>query len=102
MTDAELRQLAQIELRLAAESPELRRLFDGPASPSRRRRRRAWSAAGVLTAVVALVLLGCGAGLGLPGLAVSALCPPLTFGVLLLGNLLAGRRAARHGSGRNR
>ena len=75
MTDAELRPFAEIELRLAVESPELRRLFDGAAPESRRRRRRAWWTAGVLTAVVSLVLLG---------------------------DLLLGRRTSRHDSGRNR
>lgn len=103
MTDAELRTLAQIERQLVTESPELRLLFDGAAA-ERRRRRRVWGAAGLLTVLVSVALLGCGIGLGLPGLAVSSLCPPIAFAVVLLGVLLAGKGHGplRRGPGRRR
>lgn len=110
MTDAEMRQLAQIERQLVAESPELRRLFDDAAVAERRRRHRAWWWGGLATLVASLALLGCGLGLGIPGLAVSALCPPLAFGVVLLGGLAIHLRQPlwkrpkppRPGSGRRR
>ena len=92
MTDAEMHQLAQIERQLSVESPELRRLFDDAAVAEHRRRRRAWWLAGLLTVLAGLALLGFGVGLGIPGLAVGALCPPIAFGVVLLGAWLAPRR----------
>lgn len=92
MTDAEMRQLAQIERQLALESPELRRLFDDAAVAERRRRRLAWWAGGLAAALAGLALLGCGLALGIPGLAVSALCPPLAFAVVLLGALVVHTR----------
>ena len=102
MINAESRQLAQIERRLVAESPELRRLFEDAAAAERRRRRRAWGWAGVLTAVVGLALLGCGVGLGLPGLAVTALCPPIAFGIVLAGTVFLSRGAPGLRSGGRR
>lgn len=102
MTDAELRQLAQIERQLVAESPALRRLFDDVAAQRHRRRRRAWARAGAGTLLISVALLAAGLAVGLPGLAVSALCPPITFGILLLGGLLLARRAARPSPGHGR
>jgi hypothetical protein len=91
MTNAELQELAQIERRLVEESPQLRRLFDRAAATQHRRRRRAWCWAGVVSLLVGAALLAGGLTVGLPGLAVFALCPPLTFGVVLLGIFARGR-----------
>jgi hypothetical protein len=96
MTNAELQELAQIERRLVEESPQLRRLFDRAAAVQHRRRRQAWCWAGGVTLLVSTALLVAGLTVGLPGLAVFALCPLLTFGVVLLGSWLPARlRPAR-------
>ena len=100
MTDAELRQLAQIERQLLAESPDLRRLFDDAEAKRYRRRRQGWWWAGAGTLLLSVALLAAGLGAGLPGLAVTALCPPIAFGLLLLGCLLFAPGAL--GSGRAR
>ena len=100
MTEAELRRLAQIERQLVAEWPELRRMFDDVAAQHDRRRRRAWGWAAAGTLLVGAALLVAGLAVGLPGLAVSALCPPLALGVLLLGELLLGPEVL--GRGRHR
>jgi 4-amino-4-deoxy-L-arabinose transferase-like glycosyltransferase len=96
MTDTERQRLAEIDRALSAESPELARILAGAAGASRWRTARwAWTGAG--TVVVGLLLLGLAAALGLVALAVFALCPPLTFGVILLGS--RGRRWRRTARG---
>jgi Protein of unknown function (DUF3040) len=95
MTDTERRRLAEIDRALSAESPELARILAGAGGRSRTA-RWAWAWAGAGTVVVGLLLLGLAAALGLVALAVFALCPPLTFLVLLLGDR---SRAWRRGSG---
>ena len=100
MTDAELHQLAQIERQLVAESPELRRLFDDAAAKRYRRRRRAWCWAGTLTLLISVALLAAGVAAALPGLAVMALCPPIAYGILLLGSLHLARGSRRPRRGR--
>lgn len=95
MTDAELRQLALIERQLVAESPGLRRLFDDAAASERKRRRRLWSFAGAVTLLVSVGLLAVGLATALTGLAVFAVCPPLTFGIVLVGWVLLARGTLR-------
>jgi Protein of unknown function (DUF3040) len=85
MTDTERQRLAEIDRVLSAESPELARILAGAGgSGGFRAGRWGWAGAGALA--VGLLLLGLAAALGLVALAVFALCPPLTFLVLLLGN----------------
>jgi undecaprenyl pyrophosphate phosphatase UppP len=89
MTNAEMRQLAEIERRLTTEYPDLTRLF-AEAAGRRPRARRRWELwAGILVAVVAAALLGVGLALGLPGLAVTAACPVVAYAVVLAGYWLA-------------
>jgi undecaprenyl pyrophosphate phosphatase UppP len=89
MTNAELRQLAEIERRLTTEYPDLTRLFAEAAGRRIRSRRRWWLWAGVLVAVLAAALLGVGLALGLAGLAVTAACPVVAYAVVLGGYWLA-------------
>jgi Protein of unknown function (DUF3040) len=89
MTNAEMRQLAEIERRLTTEYPDLLRLFaDVPAHQARRRHRQ-WLWAGVLVAAVSAGLLAAGLAVGLTGLAVTAVCPVAAYGVVVTGYWLA-------------
>jgi hypothetical protein len=85
MTNAELRQLAEIERRLTTEYPDLLRLFADESRHRRRTRRWQWLWAGVLVAVVAAGLLTAGLVVGLTGLAVTAVCPVAAYAVVLAG-----------------
>ena len=85
MTDTERQRLAEIDRVLSAESPELARILAGVAGSGRSRAGR-WAWAGGGAVAIGLLLLGLAAALGLVALAVFALCPPLTFLVLLLGD----------------
>src|SRR3954447_23645640 len=92
MTDTERQRLAEIDRVLSAESPELARILAGAGgSGGVRAGRWGWGGAGAPAG--GLLLLGLGGALGPGGVArgrgalpVFALCPPLTFLVLLLGN----------------
>jgi hypothetical protein len=104
MTNAEMRQLAEIERRLTTEYPDLLRLFaDVPARPARKRNRQ-WLWAGVLVAAVSAGLLAAGLAVGLTGLAVTAVCPVAAYAVVLAGYWLprGGRRRLRSGLRRRR
>jgi len=85
MTNAEMRQLAEIERRLTTEYPDLRQLFSEAADQRARARRWAWLWVGVLALAVSAGLLAAGLALGLPALAVTAACPVVAYAVLLTG-----------------
>jgi hypothetical protein len=89
MTNAEMRQLAEIERRLTTEYPDLLRLFAEVAGHRARARRRRWLWAGVLVAAVSAGLFGTGLALGLTGLAVTAICPVAAYAVVGAGCWLA-------------
>ena len=89
MTNAEMRQLAEIERRLTTEYPDLLRLFaDAPARQEGRRHKQ-WLWAGVLVAAVSVGLLAGGLAVGLTGLAVTSACPVAAYGVVVAGYWLA-------------
>jgi hypothetical protein len=89
MTNAEMRQLAEIERRLTTEYPDLRRLFADAAGARARARRWAWLGVGVLAVAVSVGLLSAGLALHLPALAVTAVCPAAAYAVLLTGHWLS-------------
>ena len=89
MTNAEMRQLAEIERRLTNEYPDLLRLFAEAAGHRARARRRWWLWAGVLVAAVSVALLAAGLAVGLTGLAVMAVCPVSAYAVVATGYWLA-------------
>jgi type VI protein secretion system component VasF len=89
MTNAEMRQLAEIERRLTTEYPDLTRLFAEATGRRTRAQRRWWLWAGMLVALAAAALLGVGLALRLTGLAVTAACPVVAYAVVLGGYRLA-------------
>jgi hypothetical protein len=99
MTNAEMRQLAEIERRLTSEYPDLLRLFAAEPAPRSRNRSRRWLWAGALVAAVSAGLLAAGLALGLPGLAVTAVCPVAAYAVVLAGYRLPRGGWARLRSG---
>lgn len=93
MTNFEQRQLADIERRLIAESPDLDRILTGAGGrQSGVRRRRGWWWAGGVTVLISVALIWVGVGLGLVAVAVAAVCPPVTY-LLLLGVSIYNQRA---------
>jgi hypothetical protein len=104
MTNAEMRQLAEIERRLTSEYPDLLRLFADVPVHRARKRHRQWLWAGVLVAAVSVGLLAAGLAVGLTGLAVTAVCPVAAYAVVLAGYWLprGGRRRPRSGLRRRR
>jgi hypothetical protein len=94
MTSAEHQQLAAIERHLTAECPEWVQAFTGDARRHELTHHRRWAWAGVSAVLAGLVLLLAGAALGVAALAVTGLCPPLTYLVLAA--------AERHGRARAR
>jgi Protein of unknown function (DUF3040) len=99
MTNAEMRQLAEIERRLTTEYPDLLRLFTEAAGHRARARRRTWLWAGVLVAAVSAGLLAAGLAVGLTGLAVTAVCPVAAYAVVAAGHWLGHGGWARLRSG---
>ena len=89
MTNAEMRQLAEIERRLTSEYPDLLRLFAEAAGHRARARRRWWLWAGVVVAAVSVGLLAAGLALGITGLAVPAAGPVAAYAVVAPGYWLA-------------
>jgi hypothetical protein len=85
MTNAEMRQLAEIERRLTSEYPDLLRLFADVPARRERRRHRQWLWAGVLVAAVSVGLLVAGLVVGMAGLAVTSVCPIAAYGVVVGG-----------------
>lgn len=85
MTNAELRQLADIERRLMTEYPDLTRLFAEAAGRRSRVRRRLWIGSAVLVALIAAAMVATGLALHLTGLAVAAVCPVIAYAVFVGG-----------------
>lgn len=85
MTNAEMRQLADIERRLTTEYPDLLRLFSETAGHRARARRRWWLWAGVLVAAVSAGFLAAGLAARITGLAVMAACPVVAYAVVAAG-----------------
>lgn len=82
MTNAERLLLADIERRLCRESPDLDRLLSGRAGVWRRG-GVLWWCAGAVTAATTVALVAVGIVLHQPALAVTAVCPPVVFAVVL-------------------
>lgn len=93
MTSAEQQQLAAIERHLIDESPGLAHALTGGRHRDPADRRR-WALAGMASALVSLVLLVVGIGVGVPALAVSSLCPVSTYLLMaVMAQWLRGRSA---------
>jgi hypothetical protein len=99
MTNAEMRQLAEIERRLTTEYPDLTRLFADVSRHRARIRHRQWLWAGVLVAVISAGLLTAGLVVGMTGLAVTAVCPVAAYAVVAAGYWLPRGAWPRLGSG---
>jgi len=94
MTSFEQQQLAAIERQLTDESPDLVRTLADPGRVDPADRKR-WGRDGMATVLVGLVLLVVGIVTGVAALAVSSLCPLLTYVLMAAGHRYARSRPTR-------